>query len=950
MKEQAPSPASSSPQLHHRQSSVRTTIAAATSDEKQALAFDSLIREKFAREGFSALTTIQQKALPVIARKVNCLLVAPTGSGKTEAAVMPVFTMLAYNDNAGNSQPGAVRAIYITPLRALNNDVLRRIVKYAESEGLRVEIRHGDTTAAAKRKIVENPPDVLITTPESLAVVLASEKMLAALKGLEYVIVDEVHELVPSERGSHLSISLERLQAVSEKQVSRIGLSATVGNLKQAAQFVSGAGRRAAVLVDTSARGYDIEVKYVKGSLNNVAQFVVEYVKTSKIEGSVLLFTNTRDEAEYLGTILKNQSEVKVDIHHGSLSREMREETEHTLRAGEAGIVVCTSSLELGLDIGSVDLVIHYGSPRQVSKLMQRIGRSRHKQRTFAKGLIVVNNPDDDIEALAIINRMKQGSIEEQKMHEGALDAMAHHLVGLAMQNRDPVSVDRAYDVVTAAFPYRNVTLFEVESCLEILAAHNVIKYDRENRNYARRIKAYKYYFENLSMIPHVLKFEVVDSISKKRIGTLDQQFVGDYGERGNVFVLKGSQWRVLSVDEGRMVVNVEPLRGAAINIPYWVGEMIPVDWKTAEEVGRIRNKAAESQLKLSTQIMEDTLRDLKVIPDSKNVVVESRGARNMLVMHCAFGSKTNNTLASLLSTILSSQLGYTVESRADAYRIMLTSSARMTQGRVESALADTYDLEPVIIASLTGTHQINWKVWMVAKRFGMIAREAVYDKKAARMIYDRYAKTPVSSESIRELVHDKYDIEQARKVLADIKAGLIKIHWREVTQFSSLARPIMEHSAKSAAAPASIEKGVIELVKERLEKTKHRLVCIRCGRWERMMETREAPEEIVCPSCRSKLVTATFWSDYDMSKIIRTRLAGGRLNEEENHRFERAWKVASLVNNFGRKALVVLAAHGVGADTAARILRNYVDDEQMYKAIYEAEKQYVITRGFWGD
>jgi ATP-dependent Lhr-like helicase len=908
---------------------------------------EQLIIENFRKEGFEYLTTIQQKALPVIARRVNCLLVAPTGSGKTEAAVLPVFTMLAHEKGSA----GRIRAIYITPLRALNNDVMRRVIRYAQSEGLRIEIRHGDTTTLERKKIVENPPDVLITTPESLAVVLTSDKMLAALKGLQWVIVDEVHELVSNERGAHLSISLERLQAASSQHVARIGLSATVGNLKQAAQFVSGAGRKRAVLVDSARRGYDIDVRFVKGSLNNVAHFVTEYVKSNKVEGSILLFTNTRDEAEYLGTILKNQSEIKVDVHHGSLSKEMREETEHTLRSGSAGIVVCTSSLELGLDIGSVDLVIHYGSPRQVSKLMQRIGRSRHNRRSFAKGLVVTNNPDDEIEALAIIRRMKKGSIEEQKMHEGALDVMAHHLVGLAMQTGDPVKMDDAYNLVTRAHPFRNVSLFDVESCLDILASHNVIKYDRENRTYVRKIKAYKYYFENLSMIPHVLKFEVIDSISKRRIGTLDQQFVGDYGEEGNVFVLKGSQWRILSVDEGRMVVNVEPLRGAAINIPYWVGEMIPVDIKTAEEVGIIRNQAAGGRIKLSTAIMQDTAKSLKVIPDSENIVVESYSSRNMLMIHSVFGSKVNNTLASLLSTILSSQLGYIVESRSDAYRIMLTSSARMTQGRLEATLKDVYDLEPVIIAALTGTHNINWKVWMVAKRFGMISREAVYDKKVARMIYDRYSKTPVSAESIRELMHDKYEMAQTQQVLDSIKAGTIKIHWVEVTEFSDLAKTIIEHSGKMAGmTPLSVEKGVIELVKERLDKTKHRLVCIRCGKWERVMETKDVPEEVSCPSCRSRLVTATFWSDDEMSRIIRTRLAGGKLTPEQNHKFERAWKVASLVNNFGKKALIVLAGHGVGADTAARILRNYVDDEQVYRSIYEAERQYVITRGFWAD
>src|SRR5918992_1477786 len=399
---------------------------------------EEVIINKFRKEGFSSLTTIQRKVLPIVSRKINCLLVAPTGSGKTEAAVLPVFTILAHQEHS----IGTIRAIYITPLRALNNDVLRRIVHYAQSEGLRVEIRHGDTTALARKKILQNPPDVLITTPESLGIILTNDKMLAALKGLQWVIVDEVHELVSNERGAHLSISLERLQAVSLQPLTRIGLSATVGNLKQAAQFVCGSDRHSAVLVDPASRGYDIDVRFVKGSLNNVAHFVTEYIKTNDIKGTILFFTNTRDEAEYLGTLMKNQSDIKVDVHHGSLSKEMREETEHTLRSGMAGIVVCTSSLELGLDIGSVDLVIHYGSPRQVSKLMQRIGRSRHNQRSFAKGLIVTNNPDDEIESLAIIHRMKKGSIEEQKIHEGALDVMAHHLVGLVMQSRDPVNVD----------------------------------------------------------------------------------------------------------------------------------------------------------------------------------------------------------------------------------------------------------------------------------------------------------------------------------------------------------------------------------------------------------------------------------------------------------------------------------------------------------------------------
>lgn len=906
---------------------------------------EPLVREIFLKEGFKSLTAIQKKAIPVISRKINSLLVAPTGSGKTEAAVIPVFTQLS---NYKIHHRGKIKAIYITPLRALNNDVFRRIIKYAESENLRVQIRHGDTTTRTKRNIVEDPPDVLITTPESLAVILTSSKMLKALDCLEWVIIDEVHELVSNERGAHLSIGLERLQAASILPVIRIGLSATLGNLKEAASFISGVNRKCAILVDNSMRVYDIDVKFIKGSLNNVAHFIIEHVRDTKIEGSILLFTNTRDEAEYIGTILKNQNYVQVDVHHGSLSKDMREETETRLREGGAGIVVCTSSLELGLDIGSVELVVHYGSPRQVSKLMQRIGRSRHRQRSSAKGLIVTNIPDDEIEALAIIRRMKKGSIEEQLMHTGAFDVLAHHLVGLAMQTRDPIRIETAFDLVTKAYPFRLITCNDLKECINLLDSNGIIRYNREEQSYQRRIKAYKFYFENLSMIPHVLKFEVIDSINKRKIGSLDQQFVGDYGEKGNVFVLKGSQWRILSIDERRMQVNVEPLHGTAINIPYWVGEMIPVDFKTAEEVGAIRNEVSKNYIKISTSIIDESFKSLNIIPDSKNIVIENLNARNTVIIHSTFGSKVNNTIASLLSTILSSQLGYLVETRSDAYRIMLSSTARIGKGHVERILKETYDTEAVIIASFTGTHNINWKVWMVAKRFGMISREAIYDKRVARMIYDRYAKTPISRESIREIMHDKYDITQTEKIIRDIQKEVIKIHWIETSDFSDLAKPILEHSTKFSATPLSIEKGVIELVKERLEKTKHRLICIRCGKWERTIETREIPESLSCPTCRSRLITRTSSYDYDLTKIIAKRLTGNKLSAEENHKFERAWKVASLINNFGKKAVVVLAGYGIGADTAARILRNYIDEDEIYKSIYEAERQYVTTRGFW--
>lgn len=876
-------------------------------------------------------------------------MVAPTGSGKTEAAVIPVFAMLS-SIATSESFKGKIRAIYVTPLRALNNDVQRRIMKYAESEGLRVEIRHGDTNTKTRKRIVNDPPDILITTPESLGVILTSQKMLIALQELEWLIIDEVHELISSERGSHLALSLERLQLVSQKTITRIGLSATPSSLVETSKFVVGLQRKCAILVDHSMRKYDIDIKFVKGSLNNVATFIADYVKTNLIAGSVLLFTNTRDEAEYMGAILKNRDDSTVDVHHGSLSRNMREETEYRLRAGLAELVVCTSSLELGLDIGSVQLVVHYGSPRQVSKLIQRIGRSRHMQSRSAKGLIVINNPDDEIEALALMKRMKRRSIEEQVMHKESLDVLAHHLVGLSIQAKKPIGLEPAFDMVRKAYPFSALSYHDMINVIELLHGQGIVRYDQLTQSYRRTIRAYKYYFENLSMIPEVLKFEVVDMINNRRIGSLDQEFVGDYGERGNVFILRGSQWRIVSVDELKMRVSVEPLRGAAINVPYWNGEMIPVDYETAREVGNIRNQAAKNALKLSSNIIDQTLEVLDLIPDSSTIIVESSISKNTLVIHSTFGTKVNNTIASLMSTILSSQLGYVVETRADSYRIVLSSSVRIGKGLVEAFFNDVYDIEAVLIASMTGTHNINWKVWMVSKRFGIVNKEVVYDKRIARLIYDRYSKTPVSNESIRELIHDKYDLDRTQNIFDMVKKKNINLLWKEVNEFSQLSRPILEHSTKFSANPLSIEKGVIELIKERLEKTKHRLICIRCGRWQNLLQTKEVSDRLSCPLCHSRLLTSTSQFDNELNMIITRKLSGGELSAPDNHKFNRAWKVASLINNFGKRALVVLAGHGIGADGAARILRNYEEDSELYQAIYEAERTYVMNRGFWKD
>ena len=909
-------------------------------DKMKKQLLDPKLTTKFHSLGFKKLTDIQKKAIPIIFQKKDCIVIAPTGSGKTECSIIPIFSHLKKS-----KKEGKVKALYLTPLRALNRDVFRRIIRYAENDGLTIQIRHGDTPQNIRKKITNSPPDVLITTPETLVILLTQRKMLDALSELEWIVIDEVHELLGNERGSQLSLSLERLQINSRKEITRIGLSATIGNAKESAKFVVGTKRKCSVIRDASIRKYDVDVKYIDGTISDVAAFIAEHVTKLNLNSPILLFTNTRGESEFLASILKEKSNINIELHHGSLSREVREETEYQLREGKSGIVVCTSSLELGLDIGSIELVIQYGSPRQVSKLIQRIGRSKHSRSSSAKGIIVTNNSDDEFEAKAILERIKEGSIEEQKIHDGSLDVLAHHLVGLTIQ-LGIVSVKYAFEIVKKAYSFRNLTLDVFCDVLELLDANYLLFFNREKMNFGKKGRTYRYYFENLSTIPNILKFKVFDSVGKKIIGTLDQRFVGDFGDSGNVFVLRGLQWRILNVDEKSFKVNVEPFRSGGVTVPYWEGENIPVDYRTAMKVGSFRTKAKQG----SISILNKTISNLKLdsIPNEKTIVIESSKSQGMVVLHACFGTKINSTFSTLLSSMLSAKLGFLVESRSDAYRIVLSSNARISEKQLTDVLTDDYELHSIVTASITGTHNVNWRTWCVAKKFGVVGRGSIYERKAARFIYERYSKTPLVKEALRELFHDKYDLKNTEILLKKIRDDNIKVHWFEVDKFSKLAEPILDHTTKYYSSPANIDKGILDLVKTRLLKTKHRLICARCGKWERVIVTNEVKDPLLCPYCKGRQITSTFYSDYDLQKIIQKKHQGKKISNEENHRFNRAWKVSSLLENFGKTALIVLSGYGVGADTAARILRNMVNDEVLYKQIYEAERQYVMTRGFW--
>ena len=916
-------------------------------DKKNNKILDPTISKKFKLIGFEELTEIQKEAIPEILEEKNCLIIAPTGSGKTECATIPIFSKLKTRKVSNK-----IKALYITPLRALNRDVFKRIINYAENENLKIEIRHGDTSQANRKRIADNPPDILITTPETLVNLLSQKKHLDALSDLEWVIIDEVHELLASERGSQLCLSLERLQIKSKNQIHRIGLSATVGNPEEAGRFLVGTDRKFQLIHDTSLRNYDVDVVFVDGIMDDVAVKIIEYIKKEQITSPVLLFTNSRGESERLSSILKQKTSINVELHHGSLSRQVREETEDMLRDGKSGIVVCTSSLELGLDIGSVELVIHYGSPRQVSKFMQRIGRSKHDRGDSARGLIITENADDEFEIQAIIERIKEGSIEEQKIHHGSLDVLAHHLVGLSMQVGN-VPIEAALKLTKLAYPFRDISLEEFFDVLEILALRDLIIFNDDKTEYKKNTAffATKYHFQNLSTIPDILKFKVVDTIENKFIGTLDQRFVGDL-DKDQIFVLRGSQWRVLNIDEKSFKINVLPIRSSQeIPVPKWEGVNIPVDFKTANKVGAFRTKVRNGSLKMMNNIISNL--DFPKVPDEKTIVIESHRLpqKSVLILHSCFGTKINSTLKVILETLLDASLASRVKSSSDAYRILLSVESRFTKKHITDVFLSDFDINEIMSVALKGKNDVTWKTFCVGKKFGFYDRSDVYVKNEIRYDFERNIDTPLVKEAFRELFHEKFDLEGAQRIIDLIKENKIQVEWVDVDKFSKLAEPVLDQTVMSYTNPANIDKEMLLKVKTRLMQTKQRLICVRCGLWQQVMTPNET-HPLRCKYCKGQQITCTYEYDHELVKIIQKKHQGKKLTPDENKNFQKAWKVSSLLSSFGKTALIVMAAYGVGPDTGARILKNRVegDDDYLIKQIIIAEKTYTLTRGFWKD
>src|SRR6056297_2461946 len=554
------------------------------------------VRAALSDRGFSTPTEPQRRAIPPLASGRNTLVIAPTGTGKTETAMLPVFDAIVQHREREGSTDGFC-ALYITPLRALNRDMRQRLDWWGERLGVDVQVRHGDTTRYRRTKQAEDPPDVLVTTPETLQAMLTGSKLRQALADVDHVVVDEVHELAAAKRGAQLTVGLERLREVAG-EFQRIGLSATVGDPDAVGQFLTGGRPCSIIEVDIGSR---LDVRVVRPQVTDrderlSSELVTDAETASHVRfiddvitdhESVLVFVNTRQTAEALGSRFKELG-TNLGVHHGSLSKEARIEVEDGFKAGELDALLCTSSMELGIDVGRIDHVVQYSSPREVARLLQRVGRAGHRSEQVSHGTILTKHADDTLEALAIARRAKQGEVEDAEIHDGSLDTVANQTVGLVMDFGD-LSAMRAYDIVTRAYPFRDLSESEFKAVCRELKGNRLVWLDEEEDRLEKSGGTWQYFYANLSMIPDEETYEVYDLSSRTQVGTLDERFVVNFAEPGASFIQRGEMWRITEVDDDEETVKVSPIEDPGGEIPSWVSQEIPVPREVAQEVGEMR-------------------------------------------------------------------------------------------------------------------------------------------------------------------------------------------------------------------------------------------------------------------------------------------------------------------------------------------------------------------------
>jgi len=926
---------------------------------------DNRIKE-LAVSRFEKPTYVQELAIPKVLDGKNVLVIAETGSGKTESVMLALFSKLIEKEH----QPIAL--LYLTPMRALNRDLMDRLIWWCNKLDIDISVRHGDTTQYERKMQVEHPPHILISTPEQINAMLIGKRLKEYLRNVKYVVIDEVHELVTSKRGVQLTLSLERLKKYcGTPQI--IGLSATVGSPELAAKFIF-SDNKYEIIKAISPKDLQIKVESPYPSTQDkiIAEkiFIGDSVvaRLRKIydiimeHKSALVFTNTREAAEILSSRLRLlDKDFPHEIHHSSLSKEVRVKAEKDFKSEKLKALIATSSLELGIDIGSIDIVIQYMSPRQVTKLIQKIGRSGHGVGRVSKGIIITSDGDDIFESSVIARKALKGELEQIIIHENSLDVLTHQIMGMLIENYKMNPKD-VYEIVKKAYPFRNLKEEEFSKLLNFMSTQlGLIYIDTEIK---RRRRAFDYYFENLSVIPDQRSYKVIDTTTNTFVGNLDEEFIASHADVGSTFIVRGRPWKILSVENDKVYVeNVDDITSA---IPAWEGELIPVPFEIAQDVGKLRKeikemldgnmKTNEIILKVkekypvssqtAVKMMQLIKRQIKnhKIPDGKDIVFET--FQNYIIIHSLFGNKVNETLSRFISTVLSAEHGELIMSKSDPYRMIFKGC---TVEEIKKILSDynPEDVQVILEKSLPRSSLFKFRFIHVAKRFGAISRNANLETINIDRVIDVYWNSPIYQETLQEIFTEKMDLEKTKEIISKIRNKEINLIGME--GLSPLAELGFRYELQDVVKPERPEKEIFKIFKNRLMNSKVKLLCINCGKYSITDYVKDVEEEPRCKKCQSKLISVLRLYQIEIQKIVSKWLKGQELSEEEEEKLKHIKKSSDLVIVYGKKAVIAMAGRGVGPETAKRILaKMYRNEDEFYKEILRAEREWIKNKRFW--
>jgi len=793
--------------------------------------------------------------MPIWERK-NILISAPTGGTKTLTAFLSILNYLVCLADK-NELENKVYAVYCSPLKALTNDIFVNLIKPLEEieeiagkKGIKLQkvnvgLRTGDTEQKEKAKMLKNSPHILVTTPESLAIMINSPKFSEYFGFVEFVILDEIHSLAENKRGVHLNLTIERLQEMSKIEFARVGLSATVAPLEKVANFLVGSNRMCEIADVSLNKKLDLQVlspvaDFLETNSENLNRSLYELLDSLiQKHKTTLIFTNTRAATERIVHNLKEKFPKsyedlddngniisQIGAHHSSLSKEHRFHIENALREGKLKVVVTSTSLELGIDIGFVDLVILLGSPKSVSRAMQRIGRAGHQLHSNPKGRFVVQDQDDLIECAIIQKNAEERIIDCVHIPENCLDVLSQHVFGMAISRI--WQEKEMFDLIKKSYCYRNLKREDFLSVLSYLSGEyeletkNVyakIWYDAEKGEIGKRGKlARVIYMTNIGTIPDESFANVV--INDCAIGKVDEEFV-ERLKKGDIFVLGGNKYQFMYAKG--MNIYVRSAEGKRPTIPSWFSEMLPLSFDTALAIGKFRKlidekfarKRSGDEIKkfikeyvfcsdLTSESIYNYFKEqyeFSLIPHETRILVEEYKAdKHYIIFHTLFGRKVNDALSRAVAFLYGSSIRRDLQVGINDNGFFIAGK-ELNVERVEKAFnkLSSENLKQVLDSAIDKTEILKRRFRHCAARSLMILRNYKGRIKSVgkqqmsshflmSAVLKKTKDFPILKEAKREVLEDVMSIENSQLVLKWIKEGKIKLEKKNTRVVSPFA------------------------------------------------------------------------------------------------------------------------------------------------------------------